>query len=120
MITIFSDESHDEHTYALGGWAITPTHWRLFGEEWKAALATIAMPDGGPCPAFHASAMMNNRKGAFRGWGRVEAEGAFEKATAIIERNRHFSMWPVGVAVEIHADFSYVQPDAVGDPVLVF
>jgi hypothetical protein len=38
MMTIFSDESHDAHTYALGGWAITPTHWRLFGEEWKAML----------------------------------------------------------------------------------
>jgi hypothetical protein len=35
-MTIFSDEGHDAHTYALGGWAITPTHWRLFGEEWKA------------------------------------------------------------------------------------
>jgi hypothetical protein len=113
MMTIFSDESHDAHTYALGGWAITPTHWRLFGEEWKAMLGIIAMPNGEPCPAFHASAMMNNQKGSFKGWGRVEAENAFEKATAVIERNRDFSMSPMGVAVEIPADFASVQRDSV-------
>jgi hypothetical protein len=77
-------------------------------------LGTIAMPNGEPCPAFHASAMMNNnQKGSFKGWGRIEAESAFEKATAVIERNRNFSMSPIRVAVEIPADFAAVQRDSV-------
>jgi hypothetical protein len=66
VMTIFSDASHDAHTDALGVWAITPTRWRLLAEEWKAMLETIAMPNGEPCPAFHASAMMN-QKGSFKG-----------------------------------------------------
>jgi hypothetical protein len=112
VMTIFSDASHDAHTDALGVWAITPTHWRLLAEEWKAMLETIAMPNGEPCPAFHASAMMN-QKGSFKGWGRIEAENAFGNATPVIERNSNFSMSPMGVAVEIPADFAAVQRDSV-------
>jgi hypothetical protein len=57
MLANFADESDDDHTYALGV-AITPTHYDIFGKEWKAMLETIRLHDGSPCPAFHASATM--------------------------------------------------------------
>lgn len=83
------------------------------GQHWREMLETIKMPDGSPCPAFHASAIMNNQKGLFKGWGRTEAEAAFDKATEVVERNRQFLMFPIGVAVEIPASFRDVQRDSI-------
>src|SRR5688500_1494279 len=102
MLAVFADESDDNHTYALGGWAITPTHYQIFGEQWRAMLQDIKLADGSPCPAFHASVMMQQEP-PFDGWTLDDVNAAFEKATALIERNRRFSMRPLGVAAEIPA-----------------
>src|SRR5687767_10711776 len=112
MLAIFADESDDDHTYALGGWAITPTHYDIFGKEWKAMLETIRLQDGSPCPAFHASAMMQ-QSWPFTGWTVDDVNAAFEKATAVIEKHRHWAMQPVGVAAEIPATFRDVQRDSI-------
>jgi hypothetical protein len=101
----------------LGGWAITPIHYGIFGEQWKAMLQTIKLADGSLCPAFHASAMMR-QKPPFGGWAEEAAHedflrSAFDKATGVIERAGHFAMTPVGVAAETLATFRGVQRDSI-------
>ncbi len=76
MLAIFADESDDRHTYTLGGWAITPIHCGIFGEQWNAMLQTIKLADGSPCPAFHASAMIR-QKPPFGGWADEAAHQEF-------------------------------------------
>jgi hypothetical protein len=80
--------------------------------DWKAMLETIRVQDGSPCPAFHASAMMQ-QSWPFTGWTVDDVNAAFEKATAVIEKHRHWAMKPVGVAAEIPATFKDVQRDSI-------
>jgi hypothetical protein len=61
MICLLADESYDNHTYVLGGWLVTPTHYDVFENEWRKLLKTLTMPDGSACRAFHASAIMSQR-----------------------------------------------------------
>jgi hypothetical protein len=113
----FADESDDNHTYTLGGWAITPVHYGILSDSWRAMLQTIKLADGSPCPAFHASAMAA-RKPPFSGWEDPDAHwafvrDAFDRATAAIEQHQHFAMQPFGVAAEIPASFTHVQRDSI-------
>ena len=55
MVALFADESYDDHTYTLGGWVTTPGQWPIVQKHWRDMLATITMPDGTPCKAFHSS-----------------------------------------------------------------
>jgi hypothetical protein len=112
MLAIFADESDDNHTYTLGGWAITPVHYGILSDRWRAMLQTIKLADGSPCPAFHASVMMRQDP-PFEGWTVKDVDAAFEKATALIEQHRHFAMQPFGVAAEVPASFRHVQRDSV-------
>ena len=112
MLAIFADESDDNHTYTLGGWAITPVHYSILGEQWRAMLQTIKLADGSPCPAFHASLMMRQAP-PFVGWTVADVDAAFEHATELIERREHFAMEPFGVAAEIPASFKDVQRDSI-------
>jgi len=112
MLAIFADESDDNYTYTLGGWAITPAHYTISSDEWRAMLQTIKLADGSPCPAFHASVMMRQAP-PFVGWSVSDVNAAFEKATALIELKGHFAMVPVGVAAAIPASFKDVQRDSI-------
>ena len=121
MLTLFGDETDDGHTYALGGWLITPIHYDIFEAEWRKMLGTITMPDGTPCPAFHASLMMNQR-GPFAGWNEksdpeaamVKAFDAFDKATSVLtDRPGRFSIRPCAVAAEIPEGVVGADKDAI-------
>jgi len=112
MLAIFADESDDDHTYTLGGWAITPVHYQILDKEWNAMLQTIKLADGSPCPAFHASAMMRQAP-PFDGWTVDNVHDAFDKAAAVIERQKDFAMKPIGVAAEISASFKDVQRNSI-------
>ena len=59
MMTLYCDESDDGETYALAGWLATPTCWKHFDLAWRAMLLTVTMPNGSPCPGFHASEIEN-------------------------------------------------------------
>src|SRR5581483_942591 len=101
MITLFADESYDDHTYVLGGWLATPTHYRLLDAEWRKMLRTLTMPDGTPCPAFHASAIMN-QKDAFTGWRKEDAFTAFDRATAVLaERPGRYALSPCAISAAV-------------------
>ena len=113
MITLFADESYDDHTYVLGGWLATPTHCRILESEWRKMLGTLMMPNGSPCQTFHASAIMNQRD-EFTGWGKDDAFSAFDKATAVLaERPGRFALWPCAVASEIPVGLRGADRDAV-------
>jgi len=113
MLTLYADESYDDHTYALGGWLATPTHYRLFEAEWKAMLSTITMPNGSSCSAFHAKDIMDQRR-AFKGWGKEQAFSAFHQATnVLVNRPGRFALWPCAVATEIPASVKGQDKDAV-------
>jgi hypothetical protein len=113
MITLYGDESHDDHTYALGGWLVTPTHYDILEAEWRTMLGTITMPDGSLCPAFHA-ALMTNQRGPFVGWTKDQALSAFNRATDVLaERPGRFAMWACAVAAEIPDGVSGKDKDAI-------
>jgi hypothetical protein len=113
MLTLFRDETDDGHSYALGGWLITPIHYDIFSAEWTKMLGTITMPDGSPCRAFHASLMMNQRR-PFAGWTKEQAFDAFDKATSILaDRPGRFSIRPCAVAAEIPEGVVGADKDAI-------
>jgi hypothetical protein len=113
MMALFGDESYDEHTYALGGWLATPTHYRILDTEWRRMLATLKMPDGSTCKAFHAAAIMNQLD-EFQGWGKNEAFDAFDKATAVLaDRPVKFTIWPCAVATTIPKGLSGRDRDGI-------
>ena len=56
---------------------------------------------------------MMNKEGAIEGWGRVNAESAFDKATGVIERDGHLARSPIGLGAEIPVEFRDLQRDAI-------
>lgn len=112
-VALFGDESYDDHTYVLGGWLMTPTHYRAFEREWAKMLATITMPDGSQCKTFHASAIMNQCD-EFKGWGKDEAFDAFDKATAALADNPgKFAALPCAVSTHIPPNLSGPDRDGI-------
>jgi hypothetical protein len=101
MIALFGDESYDDHTYVLGGWLITPTHYQVLEEYWRKMLSTLKLPNGDACPGFHASEIMS-QSGIYKGWGKDEAFNAFDQATAVLaDRPGRFAASPCAVATQI-------------------
>jgi hypothetical protein len=104
MMTLYCDESDDGETYVLAGWLGVPTVWYGFDLAWQAMLQTITMPDGGPCPAFHASDIVGRdliADSPFKGWTFEQEVDAFTKATNVIcDTGHHLHLWPVGVRCE--------------------
>jgi hypothetical protein len=101
MLTLYCDESDDGETYALAGWLAVPSAWDRFNPAWSEMLRTIEMPDGSPCPAFHAAEIVGcalNSRSRFRGWTFEQEVEAFTKATdLIVDTNKCALLWPVGV-----------------------
>lgn len=100
MLALFADESYDDYTYVLGGWLITPTHWKILGERWQKMLDMLKLADGSPCPGFHAYEIMS-QSGIYKGWGKDEAFDAFNRATAVLaEQPGRFAASPCAVATQ--------------------
>lgn len=103
MIDIKCDESHDQHTYALGGWIATPSAWDHFDGPWLEMLGRHPMPDGSPMPAFHASEIVGRdhiSDSRWKGWTFEQEKAAFSDAVdQITNRELCANMWAVGVSV---------------------
>ena len=113
MVTLFGDESCDDHTYALGGWVATPTHWSIAQRHWRDMLATITMPDGTPCKAFHTS-LINSQSEEFTGWGKTEAFVALDKATAVLtDKPGRYAVSPFAVATDFDGRIKGCDRDAI-------
>jgi hypothetical protein len=121
MITVYCDESHDEHTFALAGWLAVPGGrgdygWDAFSQAWREMLATITMPDGSPCPAVHAQELehRNSKRSRYRGWTRHEADAVSEKAVEVIlDTSKCAVMWPIGCSMCVPHDASAWMPNGV-------
>jgi hypothetical protein len=118
MLTFYCDESDDGQTYVLAGWLGSPTGWEHFDPAWRAMLQTITMPDGWPCPAFHAAEIVGRdqiKDSRFKGWTFADEVAAFTKATDLIcdVKNGCALMWPIGVATELPSSFTWVQRDSI-------
>lgn len=114
MVEIYCDESHDEHVYALAGWAVTETGRRYFDREWTAMLGRFTMPDGSPMKAFHAAEIVNRDEWSdsrFRGWTFDQEKAAFIAATEVIADKTKGAalLWRVGCAVAIPRDADWVE-----------
>lgn len=117
MMTLYCDESDDGETYALAGWLGTPSGWDLFDPAWRTMLTTIAMPDGSPCPAFHATDIVSRdgiKGSAFRGWTFEDEKQAFSKAIDVVT-DKHLCalMYPIGVAAQIPSSFEWIPRDSI-------
>lgn len=122
MLNLYCDESHDRHTYALAGWLAVPGAkqdygWDGFTASWRRMLSTIKMPDGSPCPAFHAAEICHRRriKGSrFKGWKRHQEREAFDKAVnVIVDRNVCGNMLPIGSSMAVPTDALSWMPEGV-------
>jgi hypothetical protein len=80
-------------------------------------LKTIAMPDGSECGAFHAAEIVGRDlidDSKFKGWSFKDEVDAFSKAISVIEdRNAAAILWPVGVALQVPADFFWIPRDSI-------
>lgn len=116
-MTLYCDESDDGHSYALAGWLAVPSAWDRFDDAWKSMLSSLPMPDGSPCPAFHAAEIVNRdtiNNSRFKGWSFDQEKNAFIKATdLIVSKSACSIMWPLGVAVEVPSTFTDIQRDAI-------
>lgn len=117
MMTLFCDESDDGQTYALAGWLASPTAWKHFDPAWRAMLATISMPNGEPCRAFHAADIVGRdliSDSPFHGWAFEDEKSAYGKAIAVLEDQRlAANLWPVGVALQIPSSFQWIPRDSI-------
>lgn len=117
MMTMYCDESDDGHTYALAGWLAVPHGWDLFDPAWRDMLQSIRMPDGSPCPAFHASEIVGRNEipdSRFKGWSFDDETRAFIRATdLIVDTTKCAILWPVGVAVEVPDSFRSIPRDSM-------
>lgn len=113
MIALFGDESYDDHTYVLGGWLISPTHYQVLEEYWRKMLGTLKLANGDPCPGFHAFEIMS-QSGIYKGWGKNEAFNAFDQATAVLaDRPGRFAASPCAVATQIPAELLKSERDLI-------
>jgi uncharacterized protein DUF3800 len=117
MMTLYCDESDDGDTYALAGWLATPSAWARFETAWREMLATIPMPDGSACKAFHTREIVNRDKipnSPFKGWEFEDETDAFQKAVDVITNKDHCAiMWPFGVAAETPRSFTALKRDSI-------
>jgi hypothetical protein len=105
MIDVYCDESHDENTYALGGWLATPSGWDAFCPRWRAMLDELETPSGLRLPAFHASEIVNRAiisDCTVKGWTFEDEKHAFSRAIDVIEdRSLCANLFAVGCAIAL-------------------
>jgi hypothetical protein len=81
MINLVCDESHDQHTYALAGWACIPDGWDGISHEWQRMLLELNMPE------FHAVEIVerdNIADSRFKGWTFEQEKVAFTRAVDVL------------------------------------
>jgi hypothetical protein len=117
VLDLYCDESDDGQTYSLAGWAAYPEDWDRLSSAWSAMLETLTMPDGQPCPAFHAAEIVERdkiKRSRFKGWSFQQETEAFTKATDIlIDSKLAPVLYPVGSAVEVPASFEAIPRDEI-------
>jgi len=105
MVGVYADESDDGTTYALAGWLTSPHGWNHLTPRWREMLATTAMPDGSPMPAFHAAEIVDreNIKGSrFKGWSFDDEKAVFTRAVdLIVEQAEKGRLERVGVSIHV-------------------